>query len=136
MADNGRTGLGERSLTSLVSGIFDDLQELTRQQFALFKAEVKSDLRKTAQVAVSWAAAFAGIAVGALLLVLTVVHLLAYYTSIPLWGCYGLVGVVVLAAGAALFYAGKKKLESFSLLPDESLEALKENVQCLTNPRN
>jgi len=32
-----------------------------------------------------------------------------------------------------LFYAGKKRLDSFNPLPDQSVQALKENVQCLTN---
>jgi hypothetical protein len=33
------------SLTSLVNGIVNDAQELMKQQFALFQAEVKEDMQ-------------------------------------------------------------------------------------------
>jgi len=45
MATNVHTD--DTSMTSLVRGIIDDAQELIKQQFALFKAEVREDSRKT-----------------------------------------------------------------------------------------
>jgi hypothetical protein len=41
---------------------------------------------------------------------LMVVHLLDALTEIPLWGCYGIVGVVLLAIGGILFYSAKRRV--------------------------
>jgi len=133
-ADNNRLG-GEPSLASLVSGIVQEVQELSRQQLALLKAEITNDVRQTREVAVSWAAAIALGVVGVLMLRLMLVYLVNFATGWPLFACFGVVGLVMAAVAAGLFYAGKKKLDSFSLLPTESIHALKENVQCLTNAK-
>jgi hypothetical protein len=63
------------------------------------------------------------------------VYLLQGATAIPLWGCYGLVGLVSAVVGGILTYVGMTKLESFNPLREESANALKENVQCLMNPK-
>jgi len=101
------------SLARLVSGIVKDVQDLTRQQLALFKQEVADDFRKTREVAVSWALALGGVIIGVLMLAVAFAELLAWGTPVPRWGCYGIVAVVAALLGAALFYAGKKRLDSF-----------------------
>jgi len=52
MANDLHTGT-EPSLTGLVTGIINDAQELLKQQVALFKQEVKDDIRKTKEAAVA-----------------------------------------------------------------------------------
>src|SRR5437773_490700 len=132
MATDLRTG-PEPSVTALVTGIISDAQDLFRQQLALFKEEVTSEFHKAKEAAISSALGVGGILVGAGMFLLMLVHLLNSATQLPLWACYGLVGAAALIAGAGLLYAGKKKLETFHPLPDQSVQALKENVQCLTN---
>src|SRR5262245_61952913 len=120
----------EPRLTEIISGIVDDAQELVKQQLALFKTEVKDDIRKTKEAAIALASGLAVGAVGILFLLLAVVHLLAWaFPAMPLWCCYGLVGVVLAAAGGVLVWEGKRRFESFNPLPEQSAEALKENVQ-------
>jgi len=126
-----RRGVGEPSVTSLISGIIGDVQELSRQQLALFKAEITADLRRTREVAVAWSIGLGVSLVGGLMLCWMLVYLLNWATEWPLWACFGIVGAVALAVGAVLFYSGKQTLEKFTL--DRSVTALKENVQCLTN---
>jgi len=124
------------SVASLVSGIVKDVQELTSQQLALFKKEMADDFRKTRDVAVSWALGLAAALVAAIMLTFTVAELLTWaIPTVPRWVWYGVVGVAVAIAGGILFYAGQKKLQSFNPLPEQSVQALKENIQCLTNPR-
>jgi len=125
----------EPSVTALVSGIVHDVQELTKQQLALFKHEMASDLRTTKEIAFSSGIGATSLLVGGVLLCLMLVYLLNWATVIPLWGCYGLVGGGVVLVGAFLLYSSKKKLETFNPLPDESVKELKENVQCLMNPK-
>jgi len=123
------------SMTGLLTGIVKDMQELTRQQLTLFKEEVKDDFRRTREIAVSWAIGLGAAALGLVLLAFAVVYLLVWGTPLPLWACFGIVGAAAVLAGGALLYAGRKKLESFNPLPEQSVRALKENVQCLTNPK-
>jgi len=125
----------EPSVTGLVSGIVNDVQELTKQQLALFKHEMASDLRTTKAIALSSGIGLAGLSLGVLLLCFMLVHLLHGASQLPLWGCYGLVGAAMVTVGAVLLYASKKKFETFNPLPDESVKELKENVQCLMNPK-
>ncbi len=136
MPDHSET-VSEGSLTGLVTGIVNDAQELVKQQFALFKHEVKEDLRKTMEAAIALGVGIAVALVGALSLWLALVFLLdwAFDPPVPLWGWFAIVGGLFLVAGALLFYAGKAKLESFNPLPDESAEALKENVQWIMKPK-
>ncbi len=135
MADHVQT-VSEGSLTGLVTGIVNDAQELVKQQFALFKHEVKEDLHKTLQAAIALGIGVAVAVVGALSWWLMIVFLLAWaFPVVPLWGWFGIVGFLFLVAGALLFYAGKAKLESFNPLPDQSAEALRENVQWIMRPK-
>jgi hypothetical protein len=120
------------SLAPLLTGIVNDVQDLLKQNLALFKVEVREDVRKTKEATAALGAGGALAAVGGLHLSLMLVFLLALIPGIPLWVCFGIVGAVFVGVGLALFLRGKNKLESFNPLPGESAEALKENVQCLT----
>lgn len=134
MATDLRNG-PQPGVTALVTGIVHDVQELLAQQLALFKHEIESDFARTKEAAISLFVGLGIALVGSALLFLMLVHLLQWATELPLWACYGLVGGGLAVLGGALFYLGKKKFEAFNPLPDESVRALKENVQCLTNPK-
>ncbi|MCC6416812.1 MAG: phage holin family protein [Gemmataceae bacterium] len=127
----------ETTMTALVKGIIDDVQQLTRQQFALLKEEVRDDFTSTVQAGTVLGAGVVVLGLGALLLLLTIPLLLewAFRPDLPLWGAFAIVTGVVLAAGAGLSFAGLKKFQSFDPLHDRAAEALKENVQWLTNPK-
>jgi hypothetical protein len=138
MANELQTG-SESSVTSLVAGIVNDAQELFKQQLTLFHAEIKEDLKKTKEAALSLAVG-AGIAVvGGFMLCFMMVHLMHWAIpaaggpQVPLWVCFATVGGVVTVLGGALVYAGKKKFDSFNPLPDQSVEAMKENMQWIMN---
>lgn len=124
------------SMTQLVAGIINDAEALTRQQFALFKAEIREDLTKTKEAAVSLGLA-AGLGVLAVVLLsFGVVHLLYWaMPTIPLGGWFAICGGVLAAVAGAFYYAGRKKFESFNPLPDQSVQELRENVQWIMHPR-
>ena len=134
MANDLQTG-SQPSVTSLVSGIASDLQELLAQQLALFKAEFESDLTRTKDAALVLAGGMGVAVVAGILLCLTLVHLLQWATELHLWACYAIIGGGLGLVGGTMVYVGKKRFESFNPLPDQSVRALKENVQCLTNPK-
>jgi uncharacterized membrane protein YqjE len=132
MATDTHTG-SEPSVANLVRGIIDDVQILTKQQFQLLKQEMKEDSTKTVQAALPLVAGAVVCLVGLVILG----HALAWILialGLPAWASYLIVGAVITGAGVGLVFAGMAKFKTFNPLPDRSLEALKENVECLTNP--
>jgi hypothetical protein len=125
----------EPKVSTLVTGIVHDVEELVKQQLALFRAEMLTDVHKVRDAAIPLGLGIWGILLGLAALCLMLVHLLQWATDMPLWVSYLIVGVVCVMAGGILAYVGKKKFDSFNILPEESAQALKENVECLMNPK-
>jgi hypothetical protein len=49
------------------------------------------------------------------------VHVLAELTVVPLWGCYGIVGSVLVVLGGVFLAAGKTKAEELDVVPQRPL---------------
>ena len=130
MANHSSPG-SEASLASLLSGIVDDAKSLLIDEVTLAKLEMQSELQKTKEAAISFAIG-AGIAVvGGFLLLFMLVYLLAALTTIPLWGCFGIVGIVLLGVGLVLLYRGKHTAEQIDAGLPQTATTLKENGQWL-----
>jgi len=135
----------EPSVTSLLKGILDDALELMKQQFAMLKAEMRSDLHKVVGGIVPLACGIAPMLLGALMLCFALVHLIHWASTpagaptadpahVPLWGCYAIVAGAFLLTGGILLGLGIYRLKSVNPLPDETAKALEENVKWLMNP--
>jgi len=125
----------ERSVTSLVSGIVNDAQVLMQQQLALFREEIRTDLRKTKEAVTALVAGVgvATLAVGPLVFMfVALLHELALW---PWWASALTVGAVFAVIGGALIAVGVQRFRSFNPLPDQSVEALKENLQWIRHPK-
>jgi len=133
MATNLQTS-SEPTLTSTVSGIISDFQELVKQQLALFKAEVAADLRKTREASVSLVCGAVCLGIGTILLCLMLVHLLtwAFDPHLPLWGSYLIVGGVIAAIGGGLTYNAWTQFHGVTA--EQSVKALEENLEWKTKP--
>jgi len=133
----------DTSVTELVTGILHDAQDLIKQQFELLKHEVREDIRKTRDASLLIGAGGIVGLVGAIHVTLMLVYLLHWATNrhlfvndnFPLWACFGICGLLALVIGGGLIYAGMNKFASFNPLPDQSAQALKENVQWITQPK-
>lgn len=135
MAANVQSG-SDVSVTSLVGGIVNDAQELMKQQFALLKAEVREDMRKTTEASTALGVGVAATLLGGIVLCFAAAHLLHWaFPTVDIWVWYAVVGGVVTAVGVGLSYVALQKFRSFNPLPDQTAEALKENLEWKTKPR-
>lgn len=121
------------SLTTLVRGIANDAEHLIDQQFTLIRRELQLQLQRVRMAAVSFGLAAGLVAVGAIFLLFTIVHAL-HEAGLPLWLSYLIVGGVLAGAGLIFFLFGKKEAEDVQILPPQSTQALKENLEWLKNP--
>jgi uncharacterized membrane protein YqjE len=120
-------------ISTLVSGIIHDAQDLVRQQLTLFQVEIKNDTRRTIAAMIP---IIVGMLVGLLALVvlaLMAAHLLYWlWPELHLWGAHGIVGGVLAVAAGVLIWWGAAQFKKFSPLPDQTVEGLKENIQWQT----
>jgi len=126
----------EPSMSRLVSGIIDDTQRLLTQHAQLLKADIRKDLREAKETGLALGLAGVLLGLGGLLLLIMLALLLNWlWPQLPLWGSFAIVGGPVTAIGAAAFFYGREKLEHLNPLPENSVEAVKEDLQWKTNPR-
>src|SRR3954470_19634783 len=118
----------EPSLTALLSGILADAKAVLLQEWTLAKREVQQELRHTQRAALALGSG-AGVAViGGLLLMVMLVWLLAAWTKIPLWGCYGLIGGAVALIGGILVARGKAQITALDRVLPQTRETLQGSV--------
>jgi hypothetical protein len=134
MADRINTGDSPVSVTQLVSGIVTDVQTLMSQQFLLARAEMRQEWEKTKTAAGSMAAGASLLTVAGLLICFALVYLLNYLAAgLPLWACFGIIGVALGLIGGILVGAGRAKASDINVIPPQTAETLKENAQWLKN---
>ncbi len=126
-----RNGLSQPSMSSLVGGILEDVQQLFVQQTRLVRLEIQEDLRKARTGAIFLGAGLGVTLVGGLLFCFMLPMLLNWLApALPLWACFGIFGIVFLFLGGGASYAALKKFQDAASL-SESAASLKENVACL-----
>jgi hypothetical protein len=116
------------SFVSLIGGIANDAKELLLREIALTKLEVQYELRKAKSKALALGIGIGVSVLGGICLVLMLVHLLASLTSIPLWGCYGIVGSLLVVVGGVLLMAAKTKADEPDAVPLRMVKRIKESA--------
>lgn len=119
------TPTDERPLGQLVSELTKETSELARQEVALAKAEMKTKAKEVARDG-----AMAG--VGAVLVLLGVLGLFAALilglsTAMEPWAAALLVGVLFVALGGVIAYAGAQKLSKVDPKPRETVRTMQDN---------
>jgi len=117
-------------MSTLVSGILSDVQQLMAQQTQLVRLEIREDLARARTGAIFLGVGLGITAIGGLLFCFMLPHLLYWLTDWPLWVCYCIFGVVFLFIGGGASYTALKKFQSAASLP-ETTTTLKENLACL-----
>ncbi len=122
------------SLTSLVGGIVGDVQKLVRQELTLARTEMKQEWDKAKTAAGALMAGMVLLGVGGVLLCFMLVYLIHYF-GVPLWASFGIWGGVLVLGGAVLAGFGYSQASRVNVIPPQTAETLKENVQWIQNPR-
>ena len=126
MQETRQSGFG---FMSIFTGILDDARILMRQETQLLKDELRLEISKAGRAASGFGIGAVLAAVGALFLLLMLVHGLHEWFLWPLWLSYGLVGGAITGAGIALIVKAQSLAGTVHATPRRSLHAMKENVQ-------
>jgi hypothetical protein len=119
----------DTSMAQLLSGIVGDAQELVRKEIALARQEIREEIGNAKDAGIKLAIAGAVLAIGGLLLVLTLAQGLADLLNWPTWAGYGVVGVVLAIVGYFLLSSAQKQIKEISPVPEKTDETIKENVE-------
>jgi membrane protein implicated in regulation of membrane protease activity len=122
----------EPTLAQLLTGLMHDAVVLLRHEVALAKHELRAELRHIILAVLSLGVGVGIAAIGGWLLILMLVHLLWALTALPLWACYGIEGGLFAVVGGVLLMLGKQKLARMHLVPQDTAETMRENVQWIT----
>jgi len=120
---------GDPSVSQLLSGIIGDAQVLVRQEIALARQEISEEIDTAKQAGVKLGIAAGVLAMGGLLLVLTLAQGIADFFNWPSWAGYGLVGLVLAIAGYVLLSLAQKQIKAVHPVPAKTIETLKEHVE-------
>jgi hypothetical protein len=124
--DTHTTGNG---IIGLLAGLIGDARTLLRQELQLLRDEFFSEIAKIRQAAVAIGVGIGFTVIGGLFALIMLVQVLHQFAHLPLWASYGLIGVILLAVGAALLIKAKHSLEDFNLMPRRTLRTMKEDAQ-------
>lgn len=113
---------GDRSITSLIKELANDITSLFTKEVALAKAEIGHSINEAKAGAVSMVSGGSVLYAGFLFMLLSAV--LGLSTVIDPWLASLIVGAVVALVGFIMVQSGKKKLESSSFKPQHTINSL------------
>lgn len=128
------TANGGASLGDTVTGIIEDIQNIVRGEVQLAKTEIKEDAGKLGKALGMIGAAVFLVLVGFIFLMLGVTYLLN--KSLEMWISAGIVGLALLIIGAILGVVGKNQMQEANLVPDKTIESLKEDKEWASHQIN
>ena len=117
------------SIAALVTGLVGDLRRLFTQEIRLAQHEMQLELRKLVMGLLHASLGVMLSLVAVTLLLVMMVHLLHTATALPLWACYGVVGVLAGALSGIFIYSLVKLISRLRLWPFRTVHSIKEDAQ-------
>jgi hypothetical protein len=124
----------DRSVGQLLGDVTRELQALVRKEFELAKAETKEELGKAAAAGKGFGVA--GLMGYLALVMLSFAAAWALTAVMPTGWAFFAVGVVFGLVAAVMALKGRRELQKFRPVPDETVETLKEDVQWLKSRKS
>jgi uncharacterized membrane protein YqjE len=116
-----------RSISTVLSDIVGDLQQIVRAEVRLAKVELREELGKAKRGAVLMSAGGVALIASFGLFLLAAVYGLA--TIWPAWVAALVVGGAVAVIGAGFAIAGRSQIRAVTLPPEKTVATVKENFQ-------
>ena len=117
------------SIAALATGLVADLRQLCAQEIRLAQHEMQLELRKVAMGFLHAALAIMLSLIAVTFFLVMLVHLLHSYTGMPLWACYGLVGLIAVAFSGLFVFNLAKLGSSLRLWPFRTFHSIKEDAR-------
>jgi hypothetical protein len=117
----------DRSLGALLSEMTSELSQLVRTEIDLAKTEAKEEAAKAARAGAMFGAGGVVALLAAILLSFAAAWGLA--TAIPDGFAFLIVGMAFGVAALVCFLMGRKRLEEFNPVPQETVDTIKEDVE-------
>jgi uncharacterized membrane protein YqjE len=124
----------DRSVGQLLSDVTKELQGLMRKELELAKAETKEELQKA--TAAGKAFGVAGLMGYLALVMLSFAAAWALTAIMPTGWAFFAVGVIFGLVTAVMALRGRKKVQEFHPVPEETVATLKEDVEWLKSHKS
>jgi uncharacterized membrane protein len=124
----------DRSVGQLLSDVTRELQALVRKEFELAKAETKEELQRAAAAGKGFG--IAGVMGYLALVMLSFAAAWALTAVMPTGWAFFTVGVVFAVVTAVMALRGRRQLQRFHPVPEETVETLREDVQWLKSRKS
>lgn len=125
--NNSSTIDSEPSIGDLFTGLTEDMGRLLRQEIELARIEtmqkVNSVMRSVIMLAAGGFVAYAG------LILLLIAVAIGLSNWMALWVATLIVGVVALVVGAVLIGSGRSSLSNLTVVPENTVESIKEDAR-------
>lgn len=117
----------ERTLGQLLTEITNDLSTLLRKEIQLARVETMEKASQATQSIVLMVAGGLVAYTGVVALVIGIIVALANW--MPLWVSALIVGVVLAIVGFVLIQSGRGSLKRMSVMPEQTIESIKEDAE-------
>jgi MFS family permease len=117
------------SIGGLIRGILTDLRTLVREEIALARMEISEQAGRARAAATSFGIAAAALAFGGTFLLIALAIGIADLLHWPVWTGFLIVAVLLSLIGILMVASGRKQLQTFRAVPEETVSTLKENSE-------
>ena len=116
-----------RAMPEVLQDIVGNIQEIIRSEFLLAKAEISEETAKAARSSIPLAVGLVLALYAFGFILLAIVHALS--AVVDAWLASLIVGVAVLVVSVILVSVGRKRFQQVKVVPEKTIETMKENVQ-------
>jgi len=117
------------SIRGLIRGILMDLRTLVREEIALARVEIREQAGKARLAAMSFGMAAVALLFGVAFLLIAIATAVAELLNWPVWTGFLIVAVLLALVGVVALSAGRRQLQTFHAVPEETVSTLKENSE-------
>lgn len=127
----------DTSLSSLLGGIVNDLQDLLEDHLHLMKLEIEEDFQKSKDAMVPMAIGDSLLVAAFILIMAMMIGWLNWLMpSIPWFGWAGIVALVTAAFGGMFLLIARRKWRLVNPIPERTLRTVKKTIQSINDQVN